>query len=82
MHPAQPSEARQTLQRNLGAKMIVHILQLSLEPPFLQRPHASAGGPFGMLRSDMPAELPGQDCQAQGIRADSGVTVLRGFDCL
>jgi hypothetical protein len=83
VHPAQACDRCQVLQRDLCVEMIVHILQHSLETPFLQRPDVSTEGLLciGSLATLLPAELPCQNGQAQGVGADPGVKIVRGFGC-
>jgi hypothetical protein len=88
VHSAQPGDSGQVLQRDLCREMIVYILEDTLETPFLQRPYVSTatvlGGASGRrgLGSpgiDLPAIMPGHNGQAQGIRTDFRVVIVRSF---
>ena len=86
MHPAQSGHYGEILQRDLSTKIFVDILHDALEAPFLQRPHVAAGMVLagcgvGSPGIGLPAELPCQDGEAQGVGANGGVGIVREFRC-
>jgi len=43
VHPTEPGNHGEILQRYFSGQMIIDIIENALETPFLQRPHVSAG---------------------------------------